>query len=59
MNMQQIQAYLKAKKGLPVLGRQPMGDVKTVKSRMKGSLSIRVFRKNGDVEDLGKVADLH
>ena len=55
MNMQQIQAYLKAKKGLPVLGRQPAGDVK---SRMKGSLSIRVFRKNGDVEDLGKVADL-
>ncbi len=55
MNMPQILAFLKAKRGPAVLGRQPG----PVTSKMKGSLALKVIRKNGDVENLGKVADLY
>ena len=55
MNMQQLYAFWLAKKGPAVLGRQPA----EVKSKMRGTLAIKVTRKNGDVEEYGKVADLY
>ena len=53
--MSQILAFWRAKREPAVLGRQPG----SVSSKMKGTLAIKVIRANGDVEDLGKVADLY